>query len=59
MKLTVLKEHDDGSADVQLDNIDPSVMTLIIQTGFITLLKDALDLAEKEKRMPALFKKAE
>lgn len=59
MKLTVLKEHDDGSADVQLDNIDPSVMTLIIQTGFIKLLGDALDLAEKEKRMPALFKKAE
>jgi len=59
MKLTVLKEHDDGSADVQLDNIDPSVMTLIIQTGFIKLLTDALDLAEKEKRMPALFKKAE
>jgi hypothetical protein len=59
MKLTVLKEHDDGSADVQLDNIDPSVMTLIIQTGFIKLLTDALDLAEKEKRMPALFKKTE
>lgn len=59
MKLTVLKEHDDGSADVQIDNIDPSVMTLIIQTGFIKLLTDALDLAEKEKRMPALFKKAE
>jgi len=59
MKLTVLKEHDDGSADVQLDNIDPSVMTLIIQTGFIKLLTDALDVAEKEKRMPALFKKAE
>ena len=59
MKLTVVKEHDDGSADVQIDNIDPSVMTLIIQTGFIKLLTDALDLAEKEKRMPALFKKAE
>ena len=59
MNVLLLEEHDDGSADVQLDNIDPSVMTLIIQTGFIKLLTDALDLAEKEKRMPALFKKAE
>jgi hypothetical protein len=59
MKLTIIKENDDGSADVQLENIDSQMMTLLLQTGFIKLLTDALDLAEKEKRMPALFKKAD
>jgi len=59
MKLTILKEHDDGSADVELKDIDNATMTLIIQTGFIKLMADALEMAEKEKRMPALFKKSE
>jgi len=57
MNLKIIKENEDGSADVQLENIDNQMMTLLIQTGFIKLLTDALDLAEKEKRMPALFKK--
>jgi hypothetical protein len=57
MNLTIIKEHDDGSADVQLDGVDSATMTLLIQTGFIKLLGDALELATKENRMPALFKK--
>lgn len=57
MNLTIIKENEDGSADVQLDNVDTKMMTLLVQTGFIKLLTDALELAEKEKRMPALFKK--
>jgi hypothetical protein len=59
MILTLIKENEDGSADVQLDNVSNEMMTLLIQTGFIKLLTDALDLADKEKRMPALFKKPE
>ena len=59
MILTLIKENEDGSADVQLDNVSNEMMTLLIQTGFIKLLTDALDLADKEKRMPALFKKSE
>jgi hypothetical protein len=59
MILTLIKENEDGSADVQLDNVSNEMMTLLIQTGFIKLLTDALDQAEKEKRMPALFKKSE
>jgi hypothetical protein len=58
MILTMLKEHEDGSADVQLEDIDPRTMQLLIQEGFLSLLKKSLDLAEKEKRIPALLKKA-
>lgn len=57
MKVTLLKENDDGSADFQLEDVNPRQMQLIIQTGMIKLLEDAISNAEKEKRIPALFKK--
>lgn len=54
----MLKENDDGSADIQLDDISPAMMQLIIQTGFVKLLEDMLQREKEAKRMPALFKKA-
>ena len=59
MILEVLKENEDGSADVQLSDISPEMMQLIMQTGFIKLLEDALNMAESENKLPALFKKVE
>jgi hypothetical protein len=56
MKLTVLKENDDGSADVKLENINPKMMQLILQTGLIKLLEEAITKAEKENKLPALLK---
>lgn len=56
MKLTILKENDDGSADVRLDNINPQYMQLILQTGLIKLLEEAIDKAKKDKALPSLFK---
>jgi hypothetical protein len=57
MKVTLIKENEDGSADFQLDNVSPQQMQLIIQTGMIKLLEDAINKAEKEKKIPSLFKK--
>lgn len=57
MKVTLIKENEDGSADFQLDNVSPQQMQLIIQTGMIKLLEDAISKAEKEKKIPSLFKK--
>ena len=54
--VTMIKENEDGSADVQLDNVSPKMMQLIIQTGFIKLLEDAIANAERENKLPALFK---
>jgi hypothetical protein len=59
MIIKVIKENEDGSADVQLDDISPEMMQLILQTGFIKLLEDALDKAKEEDKLPALFRKAE
>lgn len=58
MIIKVIKENEDGSADVQLDDISPEMMQLILQTGFIKLLEDALDKAKEEDKLPALFRKA-
>jgi len=59
MIIKVIKENEDGSADVQLDDISPEMMQLILQTGFIKLLEDALDKAKEDNKLPALFRKAE
>ena len=59
MILEVLNENEDGSVDVQLKDMSPKMVQLIMQTGFIKLLQDALDKADKEDKLPALFKKAE
>jgi hypothetical protein len=59
MILEVLNENEDGSVDVQLKDMSPKMVQLIMQTGFIKLIQDALDKAEKEDKLPALLKKAE
>jgi hypothetical protein len=59
MIIKVIKENEDGSADVQLDDISPEMMQLIVQTGFIKLLEDAMDKAKEDNKLPALFRKAE
>jgi hypothetical protein len=57
MQLTVLNENDDGSVDVRVDNLEPELHQLILQTGLLKLLKDALDKAQADNAIPALFKK--
>lgn len=56
MELKVIKENEDGSCDVQLENIEPRMHQLILQAGFLKLLQDALDKEEKAGTIPALFK---
>ena len=56
MEVTLIKENEDGTADVRLDNIEPKMLQLLIQTGFIKLMEDALDDADKNGGLPALFK---
>ena len=59
MIIEVLHENEDGSVDVQLKDMSPKMVQLIMQTGFIKLLQDAMDKAEQEDKLPALFKKVE
>jgi hypothetical protein len=56
MKLEVLQENEDGSADVQLKDIEPEMLQLILQTGFVKLLEDALNQAKTNNKIPALLK---
>lgn len=57
MQLTVLNENDDGSVDVRVDGLEPELHQLILQTGLLKLLKDALDKEVANNAIPALFKK--
>lgn len=56
MKIEVLQENEDGSADIQLKDIEPHMLQIIFQTGLVKLLEDAIDKARKENRIPALLK---
>lgn len=59
MIISVLEEHDDGSATVQLEDVSPEIMRLIVQTGLLKLLTDALDEAEANNKLPALLRPKE
>lgn len=48
MRVTLVKEHDDGSADVQLDDIEPETMRVLLQEGFLAILGKST-LMEKDK----------
>lgn len=56
MQVTVLEENEDGSVDVQLDDIEPRMMQLLVQEGLIAILTREVERLEKEKRVPALLK---
>jgi len=56
MEVTVLKENEDGSVDVQLDNIEPRMLQLLMQEGLISILTREIKRLEEEKKIPALLK---
>lgn len=57
MIVEVISEHEDGSADVLLKDIDERMLQLLIQEGLISLLTKEIARLEKEKKIPALLKK--
>ena len=56
MEVKVIEEHEDGSATVILENIEPRMMQLLLQEGLIALMKREIERLEKENKIPALFK---
>jgi len=56
MELEVVEEHEDGSATVILKDIEPRMMQLLLQEGFLSLLTKELARLEKEDKIPALLK---
>jgi hypothetical protein len=56
MRVVTVKEHEDGSADVELQDISPEEVQLLMQEGFISLLRKAIEHAEENKKIPALLK---
>lgn len=49
-------ENEDGSADVELNDISPEFMQLIIQVGMLKILEDSLEHERKANRLPSLLK---
>lgn len=56
MNVVTVKENEDGSADVELQDISAEELKLLIQEGFISLLRKAIDMAEEKNKLPALLK---
>jgi len=56
MELEMIEEHEDGSATVMLQNIEPRMMQLLLQEGLISLLTKEIAKLEKEDKLPALLK---
>lgn len=56
MEVKVVEEHEDGSATVVLENIEPRMMQLLLQEGLISLMKKEIERLEKENKLPALLK---
>ena len=56
MEVKVIEEHEDGSATVVLENIEPRMMQLLLQEGLISLMKKELERLEKDNKIPALLK---
>lgn len=56
MIVETVTEHEDGSADVVLKDIEPRMMQLLLQEGLISLLTKEIAKLEAEKRIPALLK---
>lgn len=57
MIVEVIAEHEDGSADVLLKEMDERMVQLLLQEGLISLLTKEIERLEKEKKIPALLKK--
>jgi hypothetical protein len=47
-KITEIVENEDGSADIKVD-VDADLMKLIVQEGFMSILKQALETIRAEK----------
>jgi hypothetical protein len=56
MELELVEEHEDGSATVVLKDIEPRMMQLLLQEGFISVMRREIDRLEKEDKLPALLK---
>jgi len=57
VELEVVKENEDGSVDVTLNNIEPRMLQLLMQEGLISLLHKELKRMEKENKIPALLRR--
>jgi hypothetical protein len=56
MNLIVTKENEDGSVDIQLENLSPRFTQMLLQEGLIVVMQRYLDNLEEDKRIPALLK---
>ena len=56
MELELVEEHEDGSATVVLKDVEPRMMQLLLQEGFISVMRREIDRLEKEDKLPALLK---
>lgn len=55
MKVEEVQEHEDGSATVELSDISKEELQMLIQEGFIAILKRSIEEEQKKRQTAALF----
>jgi hypothetical protein len=56
MNITLVKEHEDGSADYNITNMSAEEQAYLIQKGLIAMLKEFIEKEREEGKLPALLK---
>lgn len=56
MIVTVVEEHEDGSASVTLDDISSEELRMLVQAGLVALLKEYIEKEDKNAKVAALLK---
>lgn len=56
MKVTTIIEHEDGGADIMLEDVTPAEVELLVQTGFNQLLKEYVERVEAQRKIPAILR---
>lgn len=56
MKVATIIEHEDGGADVMLEDVTPKELELLVQAGFNQLLQEYIERMEAKRRIPAILR---
>ena len=56
MKVTTIIEHEDGGADVMLEDVTPKEMELLVQTGFNQLMQEYIERMEAKRKIPVILR---
>lgn len=56
MKVTTIIEHDDGGADIMLEDVSARELEVLVEAGFVKLVTEYAEQLEAKRRIPAILR---